>query len=139
MQQQAKQDARKRIAAPYVLLSEDGRIAGFYTLSSDNIRSDDLPPDLLKKLKLPRYAYFPATLIGRMARDLSFKGLGKIVLADALHVALETSKTIASVAVVVDAKNENARRFYSNFGFLSFPETSTRLFIPMQTVQESLL
>jgi hypothetical protein len=50
LQQQAGQDARKRVAPPYVLLSEDGRIAGFYTLSADNIRIDDFPPDLVKKL-----------------------------------------------------------------------------------------
>jgi predicted GNAT family N-acyltransferase len=128
------------VAAPYVLLSEDGRIAGFYTLSADNIRSDDLSPELVKKLKLPRYTAFPATLIGRLARDQSFKakGLGKILLADALHVALEASETIASVAVIVDAKDEKARQFYSEFGFLSFPETVNRLFIPMKTVAESL-
>ena len=140
LQQQAGQDARKYVAAPYVLLSEDGRIAGFYTLSADNIRSDDLSPDLIKKLKLPRYNAFPARLIGRLARDQSFKaqGLGRVLLADALQVALETSKTIASLAVLVDAKDEKARRFYSSFGFLSFPETANRLFIPMKTVQESV-
>ena len=128
------------MAAPYVLLSEDGQIAGFYTLSADNIRSDDLPPDFVEKLKLPPYNAFPATLIGRLARDQSLKarGVGAILLADALHVALEASKTIASVAVLVEAKDEKARRFYSGFGFVSFPETVNRLFIPMKTVAESL-
>jgi predicted GNAT family N-acyltransferase len=118
----------------------DGRIAGFYTLSADNIRSEDLSPELVKKLKLPHYSAFPATLIGRLARDQSFKGqgLGELLLADALRVALQTSKTIASLAVLVDAKDEKARRFYSGFGFLSFPETVNRLFIPMKTVQETL-
>jgi predicted GNAT family N-acyltransferase len=140
LQQQAKQDVRKRLAAPYVLLSDDGRIAGFYTLSADNIRADDLPPELVKKLKLPRHNALPATLIGRSARDLSFKGqgLGNALLVDALHVALEMSKKIASMAVLVHATDENARSFYSSFGFLSFPETPNRLFIPMQTIEESL-
>jgi predicted GNAT family N-acyltransferase len=123
-----------------VVLSEDGRIAGFYTLSADVIRGHDLPPEMLKKLKLPPYDRFPATLIGRLARDLSFKGqsLGNALLADALHLALESSKRIASLAVVVDAKDENARRFYTGFGFIPFPETPARLFVPMRTVQESL-
>lgn len=123
-----------------MLLAEDGRIAGFYTLSSDNVRGDDLSPELTKKLKLPRYTSFPATLIGRLARDLSFRkqGVGKTLLADALHVALATSKTIASVGVLVDAKDEGVRRFYSEFGFLSFPNTLNRLFLPMQTVEASV-
>jgi GNAT superfamily N-acetyltransferase len=138
LREQAKQDARKRVAAPYVLLSEDGRIAGYYTLSADRIRGDDLSPELVKTLKLPRYDAFPATLIGRLACDLSFKGrgLGDVLLADALEVALRASQTIASVAVLVDAKDENARRFYRDFGFLSFPEESKRLFIPMQTIAQ---
>jgi GNAT superfamily N-acetyltransferase len=128
------------VAAPYVLLSEDGRIAEFYPLSTDNIRSDDLPPELVMKLKLPRYTTFPATLIGRLALDQSFraKGLGKILLADALHLALAASKTIASVAVIVDAKDEKARQFYSEFGFLSFPETVNRLFIPIKAIADSV-
>jgi hypothetical protein len=98
------------VAAPYVLLSEDGQIAGFHTLSADNIRNDDLPPDLVKKLKLPRYNSFPVTLIGRLARDKSFKaqGGGAILLAGALQVALETSKTIASVAVLVEQRRKGA-------------------------------
>ncbi len=36
---------------PYVLVSDDDRIAGFYTLTSDNIRLDDLPPELVKTCK----------------------------------------------------------------------------------------
>jgi predicted GNAT family N-acyltransferase len=75
-----------------------------------------------------------------LARDQSFRArdLGRILLADALRVALAASKTIASVAVIVDAKDEKARRFYSAFGFLSFPDSVDRLFIPMKTVAELL-
>ena len=123
---------------PYVLVSDDDRIAGFYTLTSDNIRLDDLPADLVKKLKLPRYPVAGATLIGRLARDLSFKGqgIGELLLADALKRALAISKQIASVAVVVDAKDDNAHAFYRAFGFIAFPDTKKRLFLPMQTIQK---
>jgi len=120
-----------------VLVSHDNQIAGYYTLSSDNIRVDDLPPELVKQIKLPRYPVMGATLIGRLARDLAFrgKGLGEILLIDALKVALATSEKIASVAVLVDSKDDNATRFYSGFGFMPFPESVRRLFLPMQTVE----
>jgi hypothetical protein len=62
----------------YVLVSNENRIAGYYTLSADNVRLDDLPAELLKQLKLPRYPVLGATLIGRLARDLSFKGRGLV-------------------------------------------------------------
>jgi predicted GNAT family N-acyltransferase len=138
LKQQAGQDARKRVAVPYVLVSADNRIAGYYTLSSTNIRIDDLPDALVKQLKLPGYPAFGATLIGRLARDVSFRGQGvaELLLTDALKVSLTMSKQIASVAVVVDAKDDNAVRFYSNFGFMAFPEMTNRLFLKMETIDQ---
>jgi hypothetical protein len=53
---------------------------------------------------------------------------------DALHRSLTQSSQIAPVAVVVDAIDDNAFRFYRHFGFVPFPERSNRLFLPMQTV-----
>jgi hypothetical protein len=57
-------------------------------------------------------------------------------LIDALKVSLAMSRKIASVAVIVDAKDENAHRFYMEFGFLAFADTAKRLFLPMQTVEK---
>jgi predicted GNAT family N-acyltransferase len=121
-----------------VLVSRDDHIAGYYTLSSDNIRVDDLPPELVKELNLPRYPVIGATLIGRLARDVAYRGagVGEILLIDALKVALATSERIASAAVVVDSKDDNATRFYSAFGFMPFPDSARRLFLPMQTVEK---
>jgi hypothetical protein len=46
------------------------------------------------------------------------------------------SSKIASVAVVVDAKDDKAHLFYTEFGFIAFPETVKRLFLPMQTIEQ---
>ena len=126
------------MAVPYVLVSADNRIAGYYTLSSDNIRVDNIPAELVKQLNLPRYPVIGATLIGRLARDLAFRGQGirDLLLADALKRALGMSKNIASAAVVVDAKDEKAYCFYGQFGFIAFPETVNRLFMPMETIEK---
>jgi hypothetical protein len=43
---------------------------------------------------------------------------------------------VASLAVIVDAKDEAARRFYLRYDFLGFPENVRRLFLPMQTVEK---
>jgi membrane carboxypeptidase/penicillin-binding protein len=53
---------------------------------------------------------------------------------DALRRALEHSRNIASVAVVVDAIDEKARQFYQRYGFIDVPGHLNRLFIPMQTI-----
>ena len=63
------------------------------------------------------------------------QGLGEFLLLDALYRCLQQSKLVASAAVVVDAKDEAAKRFYEHFGFLSLPETPNRLFLPIKTIE----
>jgi hypothetical protein len=62
--------------------------------------------------------------------------MGEILLADALKKARNSAATVASWAVVVDAKDNQAIAFYKRYGFLEFPNTSNRLFLPTNTVRE---
>ena len=123
-----------------MLKSDSGRLAGYYTLTQDNIDAEDIPPESIKQLNLPRYERIGATLLGRLARDLTFKGqgVGELLLVDALKRALEMSRHIASAAVVVDAKDDKAHQFYRDFGFIPFPDSKKRLFLPMVTIQKLL-
>jgi len=136
LKQQAGQDARRLAAAPFVLVAsaDPKTVAGYYTLSSHSIDLGELPAAVAKRL--PRYPHVPATLLGRLAVDRRYRGqgLGEILLMDALRRALAQSSQIAAVAVVVDASDDAAARFYRRFGFLSFPERPDRLFLPMKTV-----
>jgi GNAT superfamily N-acetyltransferase len=129
---QAGQDARKHVAAPFVLVLPDGGIAGYYTLSASAVPAPELPPDIVRKL--PRYPLIPATLLGRLAVDHRHRGrgYGRFLLADALYRAV--SSEIASFAVVVDAKDEAARRFYERESFLAFPDQPMKLFRPMADI-----
>ena len=138
LREQAGQDARKYAAATFVLLTPENRIAGYYTLSSTVILADDLPGEEVKKLKWPRYPQLPATLIGRLARDVAFRGqrMGELLLLDALRRSFANVRTVASLAVIVDVKDENARRFCASYGFTPFPDTQNRMHIPMKTVEK---
>jgi GNAT superfamily N-acetyltransferase len=129
---QAGQDARKNVAAPFVLVLEDGGIGGFYTLSSTGVTLAELPVEITRRL--PRYPTIPATLLGRLAVDrrMQGRGYGRFLLADALHRALRSE--IASFAVVVDAKDAAALRFYQRESFLQFPDQPTKLFRPMADI-----
>lgn len=131
---QAGQDARKNMAAPFVLVLSDGTVAGYYTLSSSAVNLGELPEKAVRKL--PRYPLVPATLLGRLAVDRRHqgKGYGRFLLADALFRAV--SSQIASFAVVVDAKDENARRFYERESFLPFPDHPMKLFRPMADIEQ---
>jgi predicted GNAT family N-acyltransferase len=138
IKQQARQDADARVAAVFVATTDGKTIAGYYTLSQYAVDAGDLPPEVLDKLKMRRYSPLPATLIGRLARATTHKGqgLGEILLMSALQRALMLSKEIASMAVVVDAKDDQAIKFYSEYGFIQLPEHPNRLFLPMATIEQ---
>jgi GNAT superfamily N-acetyltransferase len=132
----ASQDARRLVAAPFILVETTAprTICGYYTLSSFGIALGELPEEVAKKL--PGYPIVPATLLGRLAVDQHYrgKGIGEFLLMDALHRAHAQISQIASVAVVVDAIDEAAVRFYQHFDFIPFPDRPDRLFLPMKTI-----
>jgi predicted GNAT family N-acyltransferase len=127
-----RQDVSRRVTNAFVLTPDGKLVAGFYTLSPISILSVELPPSLAKKLpKRP----IGATLIGRMGRDLSLrgKGVGEMLLMDALHKAWQASKLVSCWAVVVDAK-EGARDFYLKNEFTPFATQPDRLFLLMKNI-----
>lgn len=135
---QASQDVAKRVAVCFVLTPDGRTVAGFYTLSQYSIDLVSLPEEFAKRL--PRYRAVPATLLGRLAIGQAFRGqkLGEFLLLDALDRALQHSRQVASAAVIVDAKDAAARRFYLHFEFMPLPDTPGRLFLPMGTLEKLL-
>jgi len=75
----------------------------------------------------------PATLLGRLAVDQRYRGLGygRFLLADARFRSVRSE--IASFAVIVDAKDDG-RRFYERESFLRFPDQPMKLFRPMADI-----
>ena len=132
LQQRARKEMDARASACFVLVPESdrGRIAGYYTLSQTSVTTVKLPAELTKRL--PHYPDLGATLIGRLARDLAWKGqdVGRLLLLDALRRSVRQSEQIGAVVVVTDPKDTKARAFYERFGFRTLDES--RLFIPMR-------
>src|SRR5713226_8542507 len=114
LKEQAGQDLRRACATPFVLVPVRGgtAILAYYALSSYGIDVGELPADMAKKL--PRYPLIPATLLSRLAVDRRYQrqGIGEFLLMDALHRALVQSAEIAAAAVVVDAIDAGATKFY---------------------------
>ncbi|WP_225882686.1 GNAT family N-acetyltransferase [Thalassoporum mexicanum] len=143
LQQQASQDLRNYVAAVFVavnnsVLNSSGQkqIIGFYSVSSTSVDARDFPLEITKKL--PKYPILPATLIGRLAIATQYqkKGWGRLLLYAALQLAL--ANEVASMAVIVDAKDERAVFFYGQYGFLAFPDQPYRLYLPMKTIARML-
>ena len=135
LREQVTQDIRRRVATCFVALTDEPRIAGYYTLASASLLLADLPASAGKKL--PRYPTVPAVRMGRLAVDQAFKGqgLGGALLADALDRV--TRSEIAAFALMVDAKDDTAAAFYRHHGFIALPDSPHTLFLPLATVQRS--
>jgi predicted GNAT family N-acyltransferase len=133
---QARQEMTRDIAVIYVLVPADQptTIAGYHSLSSTAVRMSDLPETTRKRL--PRYPLVPATLLGRLGVDRTCRGrgFGERLLVDALKRSLTASRSVASAAVIVDAKDATGATFYTRYGFIAFPDQPLRLFLPIKTI-----
>ena len=137
LHEQAGQDARRKVATPFVLIDPSGALVGYYTLSAYSVRLGELPEAVAKNL--PRYPQLPATLLGRLAVSASRRGqhLGGFLLMDALYRSWKNTSQVASVGVVVDALDENARGFYIHHEFRSLKDHPDKLFIAMATIEKA--
>lgn len=129
---QASQDARRRIASCFVLVDEGPVPLAYYTIAATSLFLTDLPGPLARRL--PRYPLVPATLLGRLAVDHRHRrrGLGQHMLLDAFARSLRSD--IATWAIVVDAKDEQAAAFYRAHDFLPLTASGRQLFMPMAHV-----
>jgi len=132
LREQVSQDIRRRVAACFVAVGDDSRIAGYYTLSTASVPLLDLPESTRRKL--PRYGSVPAVRMGRLAVDTASQGqgLGAALLMNALHRS--AGSDIASAIFFVDAKDAQAASFYKKYGFVSFIDTPLGLFLPLSTL-----
>lgn len=136
---QAGQDIDRNAAVVFVLgtTADETAIVGFYTLAATSI-----PLGSIERAKgLPRYPHLPAILLGRFALDQNYhgRGLGQMLLMDAMGRADESSHALGASALVVDAKDAAAESFYKKYGFIPCLDPPNRLYIPMHTIKASKL
>lgn len=137
LHKQANQDIKRKLSACFVINDQKTNLLkGYYTLANNSISQETIPRKF--KRKLPKsYSSIPTTLLGRLAIDKRFqgKGIGKLLLIDALKRSYEISKNIGSFAVVVDPLDEDAENFYGKYGFIKLPD-SGKMFLAMNTIKE---
>jgi GNAT superfamily N-acetyltransferase len=125
---QALLHQEKHLSATKVLLDAEDAIAGFYTLATGQVDFGDLPADLGRKL--PRRC-LPVAVLAWLGVHSTHqgKGVGGLLLAQALRDCWEAGKTFAFVAVVLDCLNNKARTFYERWDFQTLPGHPYRLFV----------
>lgn len=130
---------KKNISKAFVAVCDTNpkKPLGYYTVSMAQILFNDLPMEMQKGL--PKYPV-PAMRIGKLATDLSIqkKGLGELLLKDALTRAVNISSEVALHCVLVDALNERVRSFYMKYGFIPFLEKPLTLALPIKTIMMAI-
>ena len=133
IRKQARQDVKRRVSRVFVASATGypNSIVGYYSLSTLSIELSQLPEALARKL--PRHPV-PAALLGRLAVNQRAQGhgVGGMLLVDAIKRTLAISEEIAIYAMVVDAIDERAQRFYEQFGFSLLSSGSRRSFLPLK-------
>jgi predicted GNAT family N-acyltransferase len=128
----AGQHRVKGIATTFVLVETErpSRILGYYSLSAASLAFEGLTD--ADRQGLPAYPV-PAVRIGRFATSVSVrgKGLGELLLQNAIKRILQARNTLGVHAVVVEAKNLLAEEFYRKYGFRLCDPESRQLYLPL--------
>lgn len=136
IRKQASQDAKKRVATIFVLIDHpEARVLAYYTLSAYTVNIAVLDQAFAKAL--PRYPLLPSVLLGRLAVDnrQQGKGLGELVLIDALKKSLDATRQIGALAVIAEALDQKAMDFYIKYGFQPFRQVPMKLYLPMKSIE----
>jgi len=67
------------------------------------------------------------------------QGIGEQMLFHAMWNVSQVDAIIGAVALLVDAKDEEAGRFYLKYGFIELPDRPLTLFLPIARVKEATM
>jgi GNAT superfamily N-acetyltransferase len=128
----ASQHRRKGVGTVYVLVDTEtpSLILGYYTLGAAQMDAAEL--NEADRKKLPRHPV-PCFRMGRLAcrTDRRGQGFGKLLMGCAVERCLQARKHVAAFALIVDAKNSEAKAFYEHYGFTPCIDASMTLYLPL--------
>lgn len=133
----ARQNQESGVARTFVAVheSEPTRILGYYSLAVGAIDKANLPPQASRHF--PNFP-LPIARLARLAVDTSQqgRGLGEDLLLDALARCLRVAEEVGIVAILIDAKHERAKAFYSRYEFDALPEHPLTLWLPLSALRK---
>jgi ribosomal protein S18 acetylase RimI-like enzyme len=140
LRQTARQHTERGISRTFVLVeqsaAEPKSVAGYFTLNICQLRAEQLPAEVASRL--PREV--AGVKLGRLAvaKARQRQGLGRLLLVAAMKKFVEVFDSAGGIGLFVDAKDNAAKAYYERFGFVSLPDTALLLFLPLQTIRETL-
>lgn len=113
-------------------------VAGYYALAAAQVEPADATSRLGKGQ--PKHRPIPVVLLTRLAVDLEHQGagVGRSLLRDAMARALAVADTIGVRAVLVHAKDDQAREWYRQFGFEPSPTDPLHMILLMKDIRAAV-
>jgi GNAT superfamily N-acetyltransferase len=137
LQRHALVNQKAGSAQTYVVCRAEQRVVGYYSLAVGAVERADAPGRVSKGLA--RHP-IPVMLLARLAIDRSVqgKGLGKALLKDALLRTAQAADIAGIRALLVHAKDDEARAWYERFDFEPSPTDPYHLFLLMKDLRALL-
>ncbi len=113
------------------------RIVGYHALAAASITHVEATPRARKGM--PRHP-IPAALLARLAVDTTVqgRGVGAWLLRDAMLRAVSAADEVGVRVLLVHAINDNARAFYTRYGFEPSPTDELSLQMLLKDVRAAL-
>lgn len=139
LKKHARQSHERAAAKTFVAIDEaDGKtILGFYSLCPSAVEYARTPAIVRKGLA--RHDV-PVYRLARLAVSLAAQGqgLGGQLLLTAGRRCLLAAAAVGGVAMLIDAKNERAAKWYSSYGAIPLADDPLCLLLPLATVEDAL-
>ncbi|MEQ1885045.1 MAG: GNAT family N-acetyltransferase [Bryobacteraceae bacterium] len=118
LRRRALQNERAGASRTYVVCAKN-RVAGYYSLAVGAVAHEHAPGRVRRNMPDP----VPVMIVGRLAVDLAFQGLGigTGLLKDAVLRTLQAAEIAGIRALLVHALSPDAKRFYEQHGFTTSP------------------
>ncbi|MBF0236055.1 MAG: GNAT family N-acetyltransferase, partial [Desulfamplus sp.] len=115
-------------AKTFVICERKDNVVGYYSVAMGSIDYEEATPRIKKGLA--RHP-IPVVLLARLAVDKRYQKMkmGSFLIKDALIRIVTVSEHIGARAVLVNAKDENAKCFYEKHQFKPFPSDSLKLML----------
>lgn len=138
LKQHARRQQDRGVSRTFVWVDVDApepkKILGFFTLVAAQLDASQISESQAKRL--PNKV--PCVLLARLAVSAEHqgRGLGKVLLAEAVLRTCSISVELGVAGLFVEAKDEAASAFYQHFGVVLFPSNPLKLFQSLQALQK---
>jgi GNAT superfamily N-acetyltransferase len=139
LRRQARQSHERGGSKTFLAVKEaDGKaILGYYTLSPASLTYERTPEAIRRGLARYEVPVFRLCRLA-VARHAQGQGLGGQLLLAAGRRCLLVAAEVGGVALLIDAKNERAAKWYASYGAVPLQDAPLSLLLPLQTIAAAL-